>query len=106
MTIDPKDVFDNKILQYTLTSETEKMRMEHLTHIWTHIPIYTLTNICTEMKWKIFIFETTPMNTSVQNLSFRTLIPLDMVSIVSFDQAKDKLTMLKCIISEINLLFM
>ena len=24
MTIDPKDVFDNKILQYTLTSETEK----------------------------------------------------------------------------------
>jgi hypothetical protein len=30
MTIDPKDVFDNKILQYTLTSKTENREEVHI----------------------------------------------------------------------------
>ena len=30
MTIDPKDVFDNKILQYTLTSKTENHEEVHI----------------------------------------------------------------------------
>ena len=43
MTIDPKDVFDNKIQQYTLTSETEKMGMKYLAHTHLYKVTYTHT---------------------------------------------------------------
>ena len=93
---------------YNIHWQVKRKKWEwSISHTYEHTFPYTRWQIYVQ-RWneRFFIFETTPMNTSVQNLSFRTLIPLDMVSIVSFDQAKDKLTMLKCIIFEINLLFM
>ena len=79
MTIDPKDVFDNKILQYTLTSETEKTWLN--TNKYTHLAKYTHQH-----REKGSLYST--LETTQQNLSLRTLILLDIVSIVSFDQAK------------------